>query len=92
MILTSSEDMGCTVTSLLLELGFSGAVPFSENLGSGATNELFPEMSQEISTNNFKQMEQEPSELRKKERKYKLSTKTVMIAYSTNNHLSHKNM
>lgn len=56
MILTSSEDMGCKVTSLLLGLGFSGAVPFSENLGSGATNELFPEISQKISTNMFNQI------------------------------------
>lgn len=66
--LTSSEDMGCTVTSLLLGLGFSGAVPLSENLGSGATNELFPEKSQKSSTNRFNQMNSRaPSEIGNKD-------------------------
>lgn len=67
VMLTSSEDVGCTVTSLLLGEGFSGAVPISKDLGSGATNELFPEMSKKFSTNNFNQMNHELSELGKKD-------------------------
>lgn len=66
-MLTSSEDFGCKVMSLLLGLGFSGAVSWSENLGSGATNELFPEMSQKVSINNFNKMNCELFELGKKD-------------------------
>lgn len=67
LMLTSSEDFGCKVMSMLLGLGFSVAVSWSENLGSGATNELFPEMSQKVSTNNFNKLNCELFELGKKD-------------------------